>query len=286
MADRTYNAIDAKLYDEDWSKGARIVAGVLIARCPNQYGVFDFPMGFLKDFFQGIFTPGELMAFAQEWEASGFAKFYRSRSVIWIVKKWKRTGKPSDKHWQGLEAHLIGFPEVRDDFLSLYEHYWNGVVSPSEPHRNPLPSPSHPPVNPDSESDSDSDSEKKTTNLRPPNGDAGKKPLVLVGDKPKAKKPYIPIEEREAKTPGAKLVKFWHVKYREVHGTAYSGDIKRMGGQVTTLLRRNSLEDICIGMAYLLKDCEHDQYHKHSFDHFVKKASDYIIEAKKAGWEL
>jgi len=159
MSDRTWNQIDAKLYEEDWSRGARIVAGVLLARCPNQYGVFDFPKGYLRDLFEGLYSGLEIDAFMQEWEEAGFVKFYRKRTVIWIRSKWKRSGLPSDNHWKGLKAHLMDFPEVQEDFLSYYEPHWKGIQSPSEPPR----SKPKPPVNPESESESESEKSKKTS---------------------------------------------------------------------------------------------------------------------------
>ncbi len=125
---------------------------------------------------------------------------------------------------------------------------------------------------------SDSSPIPEETNL-PSNPDGGKK----KAGKPKKKR--LPIEERKANTPGQKLVKYWHVRYLAIHGTHYSGDIVKMGGQIATLLRRpHSMEDLACAMNYLLSEHEHGKFHKHNFDHFVKKASDYIIEAKEAGY--
>lgn len=157
MADRTWNPVDAKLYDESWSVGAIVVAACLIARCPNQYGVFDMPWGFLNRFFQGIFTKLEIESFVQEWESTGFAFFFRGGSVVWIKKKWKRAGRPSELHWKGAMNHLVGYPEVSNPFLSYYEPHWKGIESPLKGDR----SKAKPPVNPDSESESDAESETK-----------------------------------------------------------------------------------------------------------------------------
>jgi len=165
MADRTWNQTDARLYDEEWSAGAIIVANCLLTRCPNTYGVFDMPWGFLIRFFQGIFTAMEIRAFVQELEAGEpekrFMTLYRDRSVVWIRSKWKRAGKPSPLHWKGLENHLADFPEVSIDFKAYYNLYWESIQSPLKGDSKGIKGGSIPPVNPDSESESESESEKE-----------------------------------------------------------------------------------------------------------------------------
>ena len=155
MSDRTWNSVDARLYEEDWSQGAIILCACLLARCPNQYGVFDMPWGFLKLFFKGLYTRQEIEAYVVEWEASGFAKLYRGRQVIWIVKKWKRSGNPSELHWKGLENVLMDFPEVREDFMAYYKPLYKGMETPFKGDKQ-KPKPL---VNPESESESDPDTE-------------------------------------------------------------------------------------------------------------------------------
>lgn len=119
--------------------------------------------------------------------------------------------------------------------------------------------------------------------LPPPNGDAGKTPLVL-SSVPKAKKKRPSIEQSTPRTDVGKLLKLWHVTYRSVHGSGYSGDYRKMCGQSAELLADNSLADLIAGAVYLLRGKKHGQYNPHTFDHFVTRASNYIIEAKEEGY--
>lgn len=98
------------------------------------------------------------------------------------------------------------------------------------------------------------------------------------------KKARVPIEEREAKTPNAKAVKYWHVRFEEIHGFKYSGDIVKMQGQISRLLKRNELNRACCAMNYLLTEKTNDKYSPHTFDHFIKNASLYMVEANEAGY--
>ena len=285
MSDRTWNPIDSKLYEEDWSEGAVLIAACILTRCPDQYGVHDMPWGFLNKFFKPFFTRSEINGLVVELESgeSPFLRLYRDRSVVWIVKKWKRSGKPAPKHWQGVRNHLMGFPEVTKDFLSYYEPYWKEMEFPLEGDAKGMPRGMVPPVNPDT--DSDTDSEKELTNLVgtivPPAVISDIPEKSAEKDPPKLKKPKIPIEEKEFKTPIGRLVKFWHVEYHRRNGIKYSGDMARMSGQIKVLLARPYTEEqVQGGMAALLSK-KPDQFRPHDFDHFVKKASKYILEGEK-----
>ena len=267
MSDRTWNQIDAKLYEEDWSRGARIVAGVLLARCPNQYGVFDFPKGYLRDLFEGLYSGLEIDAFMQEWEEAGFVKFYRKRTVIWIRSKWKRSGLPSDNHWKGLKAHLMDFPEVQEDFLSYYEPHWKGIQSPSEPPR----SKPKPPVNPESESESDKKKEKDLASK----SDADIKNATLPPGNGKPPKPYIPIEERKANTPISRLVQQWFRHYLKYEQIRWSGDPAAMSGQAKILLKSHDYPTLIMAMGHLF-DKPHEKYRPHEWNFYVRKISTLI----------
>ena len=263
MSDRTWNPIDARLYEEDWSQGAIIVAACLIARCPNQYGVFDTPIGFIKMFFKGAYTTLEIDGFMCEWEQSGFIKFYDDRRVCWICKKWKR-----DKY-NGISTNQVGavrylaehYPDVVQDFVTMY-----GLSTNLVPTKTPKP--------PTSDSDTESEPEKKEQEL----------PAVAAEPiKPPAKKKGTPIEDRVMKNPPGKLVQQWFRRYLKVHDVKWSGDIARMGGQAKTLLRDHSEDDLLIAMAYLF-DKPKGQYNPHTWDFYVRKISDHIVEAREAGY--
>ena len=99
---------------------------------------------------------------------------------------------------------------------------------------------------------------------------------------PKLKKPKVPIEEMEFKGPIGRLAKFWHVEYLRRNGIKYSGDLRRINGQLKVLLSRPYTEEqIQSAMTALLANKKDDQFHPHDFDHFVKKVSGYILKGEK-----
>ena len=188
MSDRTWNAVDARLYEECWSSEAKIIAGVLLARCPNQYGVFEFPYWFMQILFKDMLPSNNLEGVFSEWIEAGFAKFYRGKKVIWVRAKWKRAGKPSEMHVKGMLNHLENYPEVREDFLSYYKPLFNrigtlvngdsmGTQRGLEPHSN-------------TDSDTDSEPEKKEKTL-PDKSGGNSKPKKKAPDQPTAKSRQI-----------------------------------------------------------------------------------------------
>ena len=211
------------------------MAGVVLARCPDQYGVFDFPLGYIKDFFQGIFTPMELTGFFQEWEAADFARFYRDGKVIWIRAKWKRSGLPSANHWKGLLAHLEGFPEVREGFLSYYQPHWRGIEGGSEP-----------PVNPDSESDSESESEKEESKSHCP------VPAQAPTPNGRKRKPKAP----EDKTPARLFYEHWLAEYEDHFGKKpilQAGDVINLQKAYTSTLKEHPDAEIRAVMFFFFR---------------------------------
>lgn len=273
MSDRTWNAVDAKLYDEDWSQGAIIIASCLLIRCPDQYGVFDAPWGFLTRFFQGIYIRAELEMIMVELEDKeiGFLRFYRNRKVIWIESKWKRSGKPTELHWKGAMNHLMRYPEVQEDFLSYYEPYWKGMEGGSKGDNDSQ----EPPLNPESESDSESN--KKETNMPPVGAESEK-------SAPKKKRKSVPIEDRNMKTDRGRLVQQWYRQYKKYDGTPWSGNEAKMGGQARDLLRDHEYPVLIMAMNFLLEFKPHEQYRQHTWDFYVRKISTLIIEAKQNGY--
>ena len=147
MADRTWNAVDARLYEERWSRNAKLIMGVIIARCPNPYGVYDVPYVILETLFapEDIDTAlGELIKLKRP-----PIKLYRDGEVVWIIRKWGREGKPNEKQQKGASNTIEGsYNEVWEDFKGVYKEYLRGIDGVSDP----LPS--------DSDSDTESDTEK------------------------------------------------------------------------------------------------------------------------------
>lgn len=151
MADRQWNAVDASLYDQRWTRGARRVFAHLIAICPNQYGIFDFPLGRLCDHWEDVYTPDQMDGFVREWVNAGAVRLYRNDTLIWIVKKFKREqgSIKAPNHLTGLRTFISRYPELESDFYDIYMTF---RLNPDEI-QMPL-----------SESDTDSEPEKKKKN--------------------------------------------------------------------------------------------------------------------------
>jgi len=162
MADRTYNMVDSRLYEEDWSVGARLVAGILLARCPNQYGIYDLPIWFLVNLLPELYDREQILGFVAELESENFIKSYNGGKLIWIVKKWKREQKnPSDNNVKGALRFLEGCNEgLANDFKGVYRGL-AGACNPPTKKGNPLIS-----TDSDTDSDSDTDTKKKEKDKR------------------------------------------------------------------------------------------------------------------------
>jgi len=124
MADRTWNRIDAKIWDE-WklSKCARCCLAMIISISPNQYGIFDpSPQGRVIDWFTGVFSREDLDAAFEELEAEGVIRRYREGRALWLVKKFKRelAGIKHKQHAEGVGRFLQNHPEIKEDFEGLY----------------------------------------------------------------------------------------------------------------------------------------------------------------------
>ena len=159
MADRTYNKIDSRLYMEDWSNGAKLIAGILFAMCPNQYGIYDTPIWVLQRLWEGLYTRDEIEGYFTELEGYGVIKFYNDRKIIWIVKKWKREQKnPSALNMKGAENFLKDCCDaVSRDFLNLYKPLATPLQPPSKGKRNPAKDI----LSTDTDTDTDTDKKKK-----------------------------------------------------------------------------------------------------------------------------
>lgn len=196
MSDRTWNQIESRIYEEDWSKGARLIAAFLITRCPNQYGVFKVSWGFLKDFFKEWFTSNEIEGFCQELEADGCFKFYKGREILWIVKKWGRdrySEHPNNR--KGAVSYLVAtFPDVVPDFFTWYGLSMDLVGLSTH-------KPGH--------SESDTDSEKKIMSGKPDG----------TTEKPKKEKKSItPLDLLDSPDPDKHLIGFFILEYEKKFG--------------------------------------------------------------------
>ena len=164
MADRTWNAIEARLWDEyHLSKPTRAILAHVISLCPNPYGIYDpTPMGRILDWWDGIFTREAIAAAFEQMEEHGIGRSFRQGKCWWLVKKFRRENGnfKSQKAWDGLAAVLERYPEIELEFKKAH-----GYLVPV----GAIPSMTTSDTNSDlvsrkkhtSDSDSDSDSEIK-----------------------------------------------------------------------------------------------------------------------------
>ena len=169
MADRTWNRVQARLYDE-WqlSKHARVILAHIIALSPNQYGVFDpSPYGRIREWWTGLITVEQFDSAWEELATAGKIKEFRDRDCLWLVKKFKHEQHEdlSSKQRQGVRNFIANYPEIEADFLSLYpmpfdtplKPHTEGIATPSEGVRKGYDT-SDPDPDPDPENKSVSDS--------------------------------------------------------------------------------------------------------------------------------
>ena len=164
MADRTYNTVDICIYDEDWDESTLLVALMLLTKCPNQYGIFKMPTGFLKKTFSKHFTPEDIEKGVKNLVDDGMINLYKDSTVVWIKKKWSRDGyyNVSNNQLGALRFIKEEFPCVYADFEQEYGLVLTEVQKKvdrgtKKKQQKPLPSGDsrqHP------ESDTDSESEK------------------------------------------------------------------------------------------------------------------------------
>ena len=169
MADRTWNAVDARLYEERWSRNAKLIMGVIIARCPNPYGVYDVPYVILET----LFAPEDIDAALDELTKLKRPpiKLYREGEVVWIIRKWGREGKPNEKQQKGAFNTIEGsYNEVWKDFREVYKGYLRSIDGVSDP----LPS--------ESESESEPDTEVSKKKHKTVKSDLPEWCYLLVGE--------------------------------------------------------------------------------------------------------
>jgi hypothetical protein len=151
MADRTWNGVDARILDEDWSRMAILVCEQILIKCPNQYGVYTLPRGSIKRFFEGLIAPGHPSVddAIQELAEDGVIKLYGE--IVWIVKKWGRDkySKAGTNRKGAIDYVAEHYPEVAPDFEAKYPLSGDLVRTKTLKTRTS-----------DSESDSDTDPER------------------------------------------------------------------------------------------------------------------------------
>lgn len=151
MADRTWNSIDKSIYDLDWPELSILVWEMILACIPNEFGVYDLPLGKIKRFFKFAFTDSQIVEAITYIESTQSMKLYRNGQVVWICSKWKRN------KWNSTETNVVGalrdikekYPEVFSDFCTKYQlstHsvptktlLWGGYGGTPDPEPDPEP---------------------------------------------------------------------------------------------------------------------------------------------------
>ena len=127
MADRTFNSVDARLYDEPkLSKRSRVILAKVVAKCPNPYGIYDPTIEFVcLDWFDGVFgaiSADDLAGYFEELVARGKVTRFREGDCLWLTKKFKRE-IPAIRNPNQVKAAVQFFdnyPEVKAAFWETH----------------------------------------------------------------------------------------------------------------------------------------------------------------------
>ena len=127
MADRTWNRIDMTLFDEDLSVEALFVYILLKAKCPNRYGIYPIPTGFIKRKMTAVVTNNfSLEPILDELQSQNKIRLYSD--TVWIISQFKED--PTKCIKRNIRAMFKFFavqqPDLQNDFKSHYsEHFAN-----------------------------------------------------------------------------------------------------------------------------------------------------------------
>ncbi len=196
---------------------------------------------------------------------------------VWIIGKWKHEHTRAGRILKMVDSELADCPKpLKQAFCDTYSYTVSNRV-----YNTPKPRVSYTTRMKGKGKGKEKEKEKKIKDMASKN-DAQN--ININTDPVKPKRKYISIEDQNPKTPGGRLIKYWHVVYREVHDTGYSGDLMKMKGQVKTLLKKKSFQEIGNAMTYLLKQPV-TQWVLHEFDHFIRKTNTYVLAAEEGGYE-
>jgi hypothetical protein len=137
MADRTWNGIDARLWDE-FDALTAVVLAIIISKCPNEYGVYDLPRKFLERFTTELnWSIPMLERSLGNLVSQGKIKLYPKGSV-WICSKFKRCRfhhikANQDAACRDISKHNV---ETLADFMSLH---CSANVGTTDPDPDPDP---------------------------------------------------------------------------------------------------------------------------------------------------
>lgn len=127
MADRLWNGIDARLFEEFPALQA-VVFAWLIARCPNEHGVYDLQDAALQRFLTqlqeqlAVLDRAELTPVALDQLKATGKVVITDQGAVWIVNKFKRSRYAANRDNQIGAVRDIGehHPEVLDPFCARY----------------------------------------------------------------------------------------------------------------------------------------------------------------------
>lgn len=119
------------------------------------------------------------------------------------------------------------------------------------------------------------------TKTAPPAGKNGE----ASETRPKRKTVKLRDKTFAPESPG-RFVQLWHIEYEKAKNCKYSGDIVKMMGQVSTLLKKVSYDNLCIARQRFMDEKPDEFNNYHNFDTFIKRFNEYREMAKKDGYSV
>jgi len=130
MADRTWNRIDMQLFDEDLSVEALFVYMLLKTKCPNLFGIYRIPAGFVKRKMTAVGSDDfSLEPVLEELTSQNKIRLYGE--TIWIVEQFTEDTTMCIKRNVKAMYKFIADqpPELRSDFKKRYSHHFVNAAS-------------------------------------------------------------------------------------------------------------------------------------------------------------
>ena len=181
-------------------------------------------------------------------------------------------GKFSIHDWKEHNGYCYYAPERSIKSKKAANARWEIKQCPEHASSNassnaPLPSPLPLP--------SPKDLADKSAGIKPPE-------LPKEPEEPEPKKRKTIYEMNYPPESNGKFIQIWHKEYLAVHGSHYTGDIKKMAGQVRALTDRGTtFAELCISRQCFMDEPANEFNGFHHFDTFIKGFSRYLTKAKE-----
>ena len=135
MTDRTWNRIDMTLFDEDLSVEALFTYMLLKTKCPNSYGIYRIPAGFVKRKMSAASSNDfSLEPVLDELQTQNKIRLYRD--TVWIIEQFTEDKTMCIKRNIRAMYQFIAIQpaELQNDFKKHYsQHFVNGPCTERQP---------------------------------------------------------------------------------------------------------------------------------------------------------